>query len=151
MIRSAGWVVVGTLLAASAYELALALGAGSIGPLPGENVAGAGVVLVIALLAMLTCAVLALFRGSYPWPAALFAPAAAAFVVPFFFTYDPYYAPTLRRYSEGGVSAAGLVVIAVIAVGSGVMTWLQPRIGRFTTTGVLVLILWMTVFGRGFH
>jgi len=150
MIRSAGWFVVGILLAASAYELALALGAGSLGPEPGDDVAGAGVVLGIALLAMLTCAVLSPFDASRPWPAALFAPAAVAFVIPFFFTYDAYYAPTLRRYAEGG-AAWYLAVVAIIGVGNGVLTWLQPRIGRFTTSGVLIFILFVTVFGRGGH
>lgn len=150
MIRSTGWFVVGILLAASAYELALALGAGSLGPLPGDDVAGAGIVFVIGLLAMLTCAVLAPSDASRPLPAALFAPAAAAFVVAFFYTYDPYYVPTLRRYSEGG-AAWYLAVVALIGVGNGVLTWLQPRIGRFATSGVLVFILFVAVFGRGGH
>ena len=102
-------------MAASAYELALALGAGSLGPLPGDDVAGAGVVFVIGLLAMLACAVLAPSDSSRPLPAALFTPAAAAFVVAFFYTYDPYYAPALRRYAEGGASWY-LAVVALIFI-----------------------------------
>jgi uncharacterized membrane protein YbaN (DUF454 family) len=152
MIRSAGWVVVGTLFAAAAYELAVALGAGSMGPEPGDGVAGAGVALWVALLAMLTGAVLAPLAASRPWPAALFTPAAAAFLVAFFFTYDPYYAPMLRRYSEdGAASGRWIAVVAVIALGNGVLTWLQPRIGRFTTSGVLILVLLATVFAGDGH
>jgi len=152
MIRSVSWVVVGTLLAAAAYEFALALGAGSLGPEPGDGVAGAGVVLGIALVAMLTGAVLAPLAASRPWPAALFPPAAATFLVAFFFTYDAYYAPTLRRYSEdGAASGRWIAVVAVIAVGSGVLTWLQPRIGRFTTSGVLIFVLLTTLFAGDGH
>jgi hypothetical protein len=96
--------------------------------------------------------VLAPFAEVRPWPAALFAPAAAAFLVTFFFTYDPYYAPDLRRYSEGGAAVGHwIAVVAVIAVGNGVLTWLQPRIGRFTTSGVLILVLLTTVFAGDGH
>jgi hypothetical protein len=152
MLRWLGWAVTGTLVATAGYELALALGAGSQGSEPGDGVAGSGAVLLVAVLAMIAAAVLAPFAEVRPWPAALFAPAAAAFLVTFFFTYDPYYAPDLRRYSEGGAAVGHwIAVVAVIAVGNGVLTWLQPRIGRFTTSGVLILVLLTTVFAGDGH
>jgi hypothetical protein len=151
MLRWAGWLVVGTLLAAAAYELALALGAGSIGPEPGDDVGGATAVRLIAVLAMFAAAALAPFVVSRPWPAPLFAPAAAAYLVAFYFTYDPYFAPTLRRYSEGNVAGRWIVVVAVIALANGVLTRLQPRIGRYTTSAVVALVLLTTVLAADGH
>jgi hypothetical protein len=151
MLRWAGWLVFGTLVAAAAYELALALGAGSIGQDPGDDVAGATAVRLIAVLAMIAAAGLAPLVASRPWPVALFAPAAAAYLVAFYFTYDPYFAPTLRRYSEGNVAGRWIVVVVVVAVANGVLTWLQPRVGRFTTSAVLILLLLTTVLAADGH
>ena len=151
MLRAAGWVLVGILVAAAAYELALALGAGSLGPDPGDDVAGSGAVRAVGLLAMLAASGVALLPGVRPWPAALFAPAAAAFLVAFYFTYDPYFAPTLRRYSDGNVAAGWIAVVAAIALANGVLTRLQPRIGRATTSVVLLLVLLTTVFAGDGH
>ena len=147
MLRLSGWVVVATLLAAAAYELALALGAGSLGPESGDGVAGSGVVGVIALLAIVAAVAVAASASAYPWPAALFAPSAAAFLVAFFFTYDDYYAPTLRRYSDGGAVAGWWVaIVAAVALGAGVLARLQPRIGRVMTVIVLFVVLLTTFF-----
>jgi hypothetical protein len=151
MLRWAGWLVVGALLAAAAYELALALGVGSPGLAPGDDVAGSTAVHVVAFLAMIVAAALAPFSGLRPWPAALFAPAAAAFLAAFYFTYDPYFAPTLRRYSEGNVGGRWIVVVAVIAVANGVLMRLQPRIGRFTTSAVVLLVLLTTLLAGDGH
>jgi hypothetical protein len=151
MIRWAGWVVTGTLVAAAAYELALALGAGSLGPEPGDEVAGSTVVQGIALLAMIAAAALAASPGSSPWPVALYAPAAGAYLVAFYFSYDPYFAPDLRRYSEGNVAGRWIAVVAVVAVANGVLTWRLPRIGRFTTSAVMLLLLVTTVLAADGH
>ena len=152
MLRWAGWFFVGILFAAAAYELALALGAGSLGPEPGDGVAGSGVVEAVALFAMLVAAVLAFFPGVRPWPAALFGPAAAAFLVTFFFTYDPYFAPDLRRYSDGGaVAGRWIALVAAVALADGVLTRLQPRLGRVTTSAVLLVVLLTTVFAGDGH
>jgi hypothetical protein len=61
----AGWLVIGTLLAAAGYEFALDLGAASVGPEPGDGVAGSGVVSFVAL-----------------------PPCAALYLVAFYSTYD---------------------------------------------------------------
>src|SRR4029079_2734792 len=98
-LRPAGWLVIGTLLVAAGYELALALGAGSVGPEPGDGVAGRGgidLVVLLAQLAMVASFGLVFAFSTYPWRgAALLAPSAAAYLVAF--TYDPYFAPELRR------------------------------------------------------
>src|SRR5690348_15660888 len=78
MLRPAGWLVIGTLLAAAGYEFALALGAASVGPEPGGGVAGSGVVSFVALLAMVAAFGLAIAFRAHPWRgAALLAPSAA--------------------------------------------------------------------------
>jgi hypothetical protein len=151
MVRWAGWLVVGTLVAAAAYELALALGAGSVGPDPGDDVAGAMVVRVVGLFAMIAAAGLAPLSSVRPGPVALFTPAAAAFLVAFYFTYDPYYAPTLRRYSEGNVGWGWIAVVAVVALANGVFTRLRPRIGRYTTSAVLLVLALTLVLAADGH
>src|SRR6187401_1632654 len=99
MLRWLGWVFVGILVAAAAYELSLAL-RHEISP------DGEGFVLLIALVAMLTGAVLVFRVG---WPAALFAPAAAFCVTARFYTGDPYYQPTFRAYGDDGVFSPGWI------------------------------------------
>jgi hypothetical protein len=100
---------------------------------------------------MVGASVLSLSYRTRPWPAVLFAPAAAAFLVTFYFTYDPYFAPTLRRYSEGNVGGAWIAVVAVVALADGVLTRLQPRIGRVMTSGVVLGILVTTVLAGDGH
>jgi hypothetical protein len=72
-------------------------------------------------------------------------------LVAFYFTYDPYFAPDLRRYSEGNVAGRWIAVVAVLAVANGVLTRLQPRIGRFTTSAVALLLLVTTVLAADGH
>jgi hypothetical protein len=149
MLRTTGWVVIGLLAAAAAYELALALGAGSIGPEPGDDVAGSGVVHVLALLAMLAAVVLGIGSSMHPWRgAALLTPTAAAFLVSFYITYDPYFAPALRRYSEGNVAGAWIAGVAIAAIAVGVLTWLRPRRGA-SLTSVMVLVVFVTTVLAG--
>jgi dolichyl-phosphate-mannose--protein O-mannosyl transferase len=140
--RLAGWVLVAVLLGAAAYEVALALGAGTVGPEPGDNVTGAAWVSGIAVVAMLAGALLApwIARRS-PLAAALLAPSAAAFLVGFWFTYDPYFAPSLRRYSEGNVPAVWIALVAAAALAAGAVTYVRPRAGGVLTSAVLVLLV----------
>jgi hypothetical protein len=153
MLRALGWVVVAVLAGAAVYELALALGAGSIGPAPGDDVTGAGAVFTAALLAIIAAVVLALVYAARPRPvAALLAPAAAAFLVPFVFTYDPYYAPTLRRYCDGGAVPLGWIVfVAALALVAGALTRARPRPGAAASSAVLVVLLFTAVFAADGH
>jgi hypothetical protein len=140
MLNRAGWLVVGVLVVAAAYELALALGAGSVGPEPGDGVPGATAVRLVAALAMLVGAGLVGAKLRSP-AAALLAPAAALFVVPFYFTFDSYYAPTERRYSDDGMfPPAWIVAVAVAGLVAGVLTALFPRLGPWVTVPTLIVL-----------
>jgi dolichyl-phosphate-mannose--protein O-mannosyl transferase len=151
-MRAAGWTLVAVLLGAAAYELTLALGAGTIGPRPGDDVAGAGWVRGAALVAMLAGAVLASrvaqrSRSS----ASLLAPSAGVFLVAYSFTYDPYYAPSLRRYLHGAVPLGWVLAFAALAVATGIVTRLRPREGAALTSAVLVLLGVVTLFAGDGH
>jgi hypothetical protein len=141
------WFVPAILFAAAAYELVLALGlVGSyIGSAPGEGVAGEEIVAGVAAQTMLVAAVAAVVHAvwpRWPWPVALFAPAAAAFVTARFYTYDPYYAPNLRRYSDGGAMPAEWILsMLAVSIVVGVSTRLQPRAGSVVTAFTLPLLL----------
>jgi uncharacterized membrane protein YbaN (DUF454 family) len=151
MLRLLAWLVVAVLLGAAVFELALALGAGSLGRAPGGDVPGAGAVLAIGAVAMLVGAGVAAGLTRRPSRvAALLAPSAAAFMVAHFFTYDAYYAPSLRRYSDdGAVPLAWVVFVAIAAAGAGALAYFQPRAGAVVTCIVLLLILLTTAFTGG--
>jgi hypothetical protein len=153
MLNKASWIVIGVLVAAAAYELALALGAGSLGPEPGDNVAGATVVRLGATLVMVVGAGLVLGSlSSQRASAALLAPAAACFVVPLYFTFDPYYARTLRRYSVDGMLPPGwIVAVAASAIVAGVLTWLVSRVGAPASALVLLALAFTAVLMVGGH
>ncbi len=152
MLRTLGWLVIGILSAAAAYELALALGAGSLGPNPGDDVAGSSVVQVVALLAMLAAVPLGIGFSVRPWrPAALVAPATAAYLVAFYFTYDPYFAPNLRRYSEGNAAGAWIGALAAVALAVGVVTSLRPRVGAALTSAILPVLFLATLLAGDGH
>ncbi|HEY3551911.1 MAG TPA: hypothetical protein VGK69_12745 [Gaiellaceae bacterium] len=152
MLNRAGWWAVGILLAAAAYELALALGAGSLGPEPGDDVAGSTVVQVIALLTMLAAGVLAAAYTVRPRrAAALLAPAAAAFLVTFYFTYDPYYAPQLYRYSEGNIAWPWIAVAAGAGLAVGGVTRLLPRLGAAASSIMVFVVFVMTIAAGDGH
>ena len=99
------------LAVAAVYELALALGWVGLGDVPGADAPGAAVCFVVALVAMVAGAALSVRRAS-----PFLAPAAALFLVAFEYTYDPYYAPSRRRYAEGIVSPAWMLALAVVSV-----------------------------------
>jgi len=136
------------LTAAAAYEAAVAFGWLSVGPKPGEAPVGNGLVLGAALLALVAGAGLSAVYASHRRPradalGALIAPAAAAFVVARFYSFDPYYAPTLRRMSDDGLVAASWVyTLAGLALLAAILTRTRPRTGL----GLTVLVLLMSAF-----
>ena len=115
------------------YEILVALGVIELGSLPGEGPAGAGVVRALAAVGLLTAALLsaALARADgAPALSALLAPAAGAFLVAHFYTYDPYYLPTLIRYAERDFVPPILVfALAAAALAAGLVTLRRRRIG----------------------
>jgi hypothetical protein len=93
------------LLAAALYEAAVALRLVSMGKLPGTEPAGGVWVFRLAMLALvagIALSLLALRREAVPQRLqVLLAPSALAFVIARYYTFDPYYLPTLRRMSTG--------------------------------------------------
>ena len=142
MLNKAAWALVGLLVAAAAYELALAL-RHAISP------DGEWIVLLIALVAMLAGAVLVFHVGI---PAALFAPAAAFFMTARFFTGDPYYSPTFRAYGDGGLFSPGWVFFLLGgALLAGVTTFVWRRAAAFGSAAVLLLVAFTAVWMSGGH
>jgi len=192
-VRALAAIVV-LLASAALYEALVALRVIPMGKVAGEGPFGSGVVLLIALLALLTglvvslsgtssrssvwrsvvlviaavlivggvasltsaagaIALLVLLIGlivslSYTssrgaeWisVAPLVAPAAAAFVVARFFSFDDYYLPTLRRMSDGGwVPWQLIVVLAALALLAAATTKIRPQIGVALTSFVLFI------------
>jgi hypothetical protein len=133
-------LVVAVLLGATAYEVAVALEWISLGPAPGDGPAGGGVVLSIALVAMVVGAVLVVWpKRSSAW-STLLAPAAAAFMTARFYTFDPYYLPTLRRMSDAGlVAGRWIIALDAAAVLAAVLMLVRPRFARLPTALVLIL------------
>jgi hypothetical protein len=85
-------------------------------------------------------------------PELLLAPAGAAFVVARFYTYDPYYAPTLRRMSEDGF-VAGWWVFALVSMSllAGVLATARTRLGMTACLVVLVLSALTAIAEGGGH
>ncbi len=143
--RAITLAVLVVLIAAAAYQAAVALGWLSIGPLPGQAPAGYGLVLGAALLALVVGAGLCAVYASWPRPpadalAGLIGPAAAAFVVARFYSFDPYYAPTLRRMSDDGlVPESWVYAVIALALLTAVLAGLRPRVALTLTTLVLLL------------
>jgi hypothetical protein len=137
MLNKIGWLVVGILVTAAAYEFVLAL-RHSISP------DGEGFVLLIAVVAMLAGAVLVFHVGRL---AALFAPAAALFVTARFSTGDPYYEPTFRAYGDGGaVSPMWIFGLLALSLLAGVTTLLGRRTAPVESAVVLVLLAFTAVW-----
>ena len=140
MLDKVAWVVVGILVAASAYELVLALRQ-EISP------DGEAFVLLIVLLAMLLGAVV-VFRGV--GPAGLFAPVAAFFVTAHSYTGDPYYEPTFRAYRDGGVfSPAWIFGLLALALLAGVTTHFWRRTAPVESAVLLLLMFTALFMGAG--
>lgn len=144
------WCISGVLVAGAAYEVALMLWGSYSGLEPGQSAAGENVVAAVAGFAMIAGLVLvALGRARAPNQAAVtvFAVAAAAFVTARFFTYDPYYFPTLRRYSDGGILPLWWVlVVSGLAVLAGLATRFWLRLGSILTFPAVLLAMFNLVW-----
>jgi hypothetical protein len=147
-------VVVLLLLAAASYEAAIALGWLSVGPLPGDGPPAEETILLGAVAVHLAGAALAAGQAVKSGVSAAGAEAgipvaAAAFVTARFYTFDPYYAPTLRRMSDQGFVAPWWVFTLVgCALVAGMLMRIRPRVG-LTLTAVLLPLLALTAFAMG--
>jgi hypothetical protein len=147
-------LLVAVLLGAAGYNAAVALEWISMGSEPGAGATGDDVAWTAGMFALLIgmgyFALQLLRREVRVRSVAPLIPlAAVAFVTARFYSFDPYYLPTLRRFSEGGSVAAawvyGLVACAVI-VAPAVRFW--PRTGSLVASGLL-LVSAATVFASG--
>jgi hypothetical protein len=129
------WILVLVLLAAAAYELAIALQWISMGRESGQEARGQAPVTIAAFGALVVGIALSAVaaggrRVPRGWGDVLVPGGAAAYVTAHYYAFDAYYLPTLRRFCDGGsVSAAWLygVVLCVLAVSAAV--WIRPRLG----------------------
>jgi hypothetical protein len=125
------------LAVGTAYEAGVALGWIEMSSVPGEEPAGRDAILTAALITMMAGALLAVAWAIQAKPgglAALLAPAAAAFVVARFYSFDSYYLPTLRRMSDGGsVSGSWIVLVVALALAAGALVVARPRVGLIGT------------------
>ena len=147
--------VLAVLSGATAYEVLVALGVIGLGTVPGAGPPGGEIALVLAMLALVVGAftVLWIARSSQRTRLAEFlAPAAAAFLVARFYTFDDYYLPTLRRASDEGLLAPELVWgTAAVALVAGVLVRVRSRIGLALTAPVMLacgLCAWVAYGGH---
>ena len=149
---SIGWAVVLVLLAAAAYEAAVALEWITMGPQPGDDASGQGVVTIAAFLALLTGIVATLVsrRILRRWPATLVPIAAAAYMVAQYYTFDSYYLPSRTRFSDTGSISSGWVYgVAVAALIVALAIRRRPSVAPVLTP-ILLLICGGTVVAQGF-
>jgi hypothetical protein len=148
---SIGWAVVLVLLAAAAYEAAVALEWISMGSQPGDDAAGQGVVTVAAFLALLTGMVATLVsrRILRRWPATLVPISAAAYMVAQYYTFDSYYLPSRTRFSEtDSIPSAWVYGVAVAAMVVALVIRRRPSVAPVLTP-ILLLICGGTVVAQG--
>ncbi len=153
-MRWAAGVVVLVLLAAASYEAAIALQWLDIRPLPGEGRREEERVLLVAVVAQLVGAAVAAvyaFRSRIENAAtgSMIPLAAAGFMTARFYTFDPYYAPTLRRMSDGGFVAPWWVyTLVACSLLAGALTLARSRVG-FSAVAVVVPLCALTAFAMG--
>ena len=143
------WLAACVLLAAAAHQAAVALGWLAIGPLPGEQAPGQPYILGAALLVLVVLGfalqAIAPF-GRRVAAAPLIAIACALLVVTRFYGFDPYYAPTLRRMSDGGLlPGAWIVVVVACALGAALVAARWNRVGAVAVAAVC----WLAFFRTG--
>jgi hypothetical protein len=134
--RAAGLAVVALLVAASAFNLACALGYGKHDVVRGHAPPGSSIVGFVALLGFVgAIAVSAACVARRPHRVvALVAPCAGLLVLTYDFTYDTYFAPSLQRYWAGSTDMGTHVALAFLIAGATApLAWLRPRVGAAVT------------------
>jgi hypothetical protein len=142
--RTAVLVVLAAFAAATVYEVLVAVNVIHLGELPGEGPPGDELVGLIAAATVAASTVLALIlvrRGAEGTPlAAALSPAAAVFMVAHFYTYDPYYLPTLLRHSDRDfVPSLVVYLLAALSVGVGLVTLVKRAAGLVLTVPAVLL------------
>jgi hypothetical protein len=133
------------------YELAVALEWIPIGNEPGEDPAGQAVVTLLAFVALLVgflASAYVALRGGSDRVASLVPVAASAYLVAHYYAFDPYYLPTLRRFTESGVSVTWIYGVVGAAVVVAALILLRIRAG-LALTPLLLLLCAASVLGLG--
>src|SRR5687768_6763726 len=149
-------VVLLVFAGATVYEALVALRVIELGSLPGEGPPGGelvGFVAAIGLLAAsLLSAVLAAMNRAAPALSALLAPAAGGFLLARFYSFDPYYLPSLIRYSERDFVPPVVVFVLVgLSLAVGLMTLQRRRTGlALSVPSILACALaaWFAAIGH---
>jgi hypothetical protein len=108
-------IVFAVLAACTLHQAAIAAGWLATGRQPGDAPSGTTEVVIAALVALIAGSVALGIAGSRARVAPLLPLAAVGFVVARFYSFDPYYAPALRRMSDGGLVAPGVIYVLVFA------------------------------------
>jgi hypothetical protein len=132
-------LVLAVLAVSTLHQVAVAAGWIAMGPRGGDDPAGTTAALIAALVAMVAGAV-ALGATVRSRLAPLVPLAAVAFVVARFYTFDSYYAPALRRMSDGGLVAPG-VIYALIVAAVGVAALIAKRPSTAPVGSLLLVVL----------
>jgi hypothetical protein len=139
------------ILGGAAYEAAIAFEWIPIGDVPGQGATGEGEVLAVSLLAVLAGIAVSMFASRGNRLVAGLAPTAALLMAARFYSFDSYYASTLRRASEGGIVAAGWVyALVALALLAAALALLRPRLA-FLGAPVMLLCLLTTLFADAGH
>lgn len=150
-LEGVAWAAAIVLGLGAAYELLVATEVVPIGDVPGEGDPASGVVLAASLLAYLVGAGASFVRATRsPRPRlvvwALLPALGAACMAAHWLSFDAYYAPTLRRHSEGGIVAGPWVVAVLIAAGLvAAVAVAAPRLGA-VLAALLLLAEALTVY-----
>jgi hypothetical protein len=149
---SIGWAVVLVLLAAAAYEAAIALEWISMGSKSGDEAAGQAAATIAAFVALLTGIVATVVsrRILHRWPATLVPVAGAAYLMAHYYAFDSYYLPSLRRFSDsGGVSSVWVYGVVVAAAIVALAIRRRPSVAPVLSPIVLLMCAG-TVLAEGF-
>ena len=147
--RSAGRLitatVAGVVIAATISEGLVALGVVGLSPSTGDwDVRDVLVAAAFCALffggPLFVAAAFTRFADGFRQGVPIVALATGAVVVARFLSYDPYYAPYLRRMSDGGILPGWwIVVLAGAAIGAAVIARRDPRMGLVLTSAVMFL------------
>jgi hypothetical protein len=108
-------IILAVLATCTAYEVVDAANLLKPGSQSGYGPAGSTEFDIAALVALVVGTIALGVAGSRTRLAPLVPLFAVAFVVARFYTFDPYYAPYLRRMSDGGLVAPGLIYLLIAA------------------------------------
>jgi hypothetical protein len=131
-------LVLAVLAGCTLHQVAVAASWIAMGPEGGDDPTCTTAVVIAALVALVAGAV-ALGATVRSRLAPLVPLAAVSFVVARFYTFDSYYAPALRRMSDGGLVAPGLIYALIVA--AVVVAVLIAKRPRTAPTGAVLLVV----------